>query len=462
MKIKGSQRSLKLMLGVIGIVALGCLTGLAQQPRTKANAPARPAAADFKISEKTTQGGQTFQSTTYIKGARQRNEMATGYGPSMVSITQCDLKRTIQINDSVRKYMIASMSGGESDGAAQNTSPGSVPGAAQPVTRGGVVTYITNTVDTGERKEMFGFTARHLKSSFTIEPSPDACMKDKMRIERDGWYVDLQYGLSCNDAPSTQMTRPSQMGGCRDQVRMRNTGTAKLGYPLIETTTIYGADGMQMTSSSKEVIELSRQPLEMALFELPAGYAEARDYQEMYAPAADADTTGMAGSRPPGGQTNSMGSAGRMTAPAAIRVGVVAINNKTDKTVSTEALRQRLIAEINGSGVEAIPLNAMSLTAAEAEAKAKGCAFILFTDLSALKTASAGKKLGGMFGRAAGVSTGGMGKSDSRVDFKLFPTGSTSPTLASSATGKEEGDEVSVGAALDQEANAVTAAVRKQ
>ncbi|MEO8436305.1 MAG: hypothetical protein ABI596_15490 [Pyrinomonadaceae bacterium] len=458
MMIRGSLRSLKQILGMSGFVTLVCLTGLAQQPRNKTNAPARPAASDFKISEKTTQGGgQTFQSTTYIKGARQRNEMATGYGPSMVTVTQCDLKRTIQINDSARKYMINPMGGASSDGAAQSSTPGA-PGA---VTAGGVVTYITNTTDTGERKEMFGLTARHLKSSFTIEPSPDACLKDKMRIERDGWYVDLQYGLDCGVQGPPQMGRPGQAGGCRDQVRVRNTGNAKLGYPLVETTTIYGANGAQMMSSTKEVIELSRQPLEMALFELPAGYAEAHDYQEMYAPAAD--TTGMAGiPQSQSGQNNpSMGRAGGMKAPAAIRVGVVSINNKTDKTVSTESLRQGLIAEINSSGVEAIPLNALSATAAEAEAKAKGCAFILYTDVTALKTASAGKKLGGMFGRAAGVSTGSMGKSDSRVDFKLFPTGSTSPTLASSATGKEEGDEVSLAAALNQEADAVSAAVRK-
>jgi len=75
-----------------------------------------------------------------------------------------------------------------------------------------VVTYVTNTIDTGERKEMFGFTARHLKSSMTIEPSPDACMKDKMRIERDGWYIDLQYGLNCGVEGPPQMGRPMAPG----------------------------------------------------------------------------------------------------------------------------------------------------------------------------------------------------------------------------------------------------------
>src|SRR5688500_10355547 len=139
MTIRDSRRSLQLILSLSAFVLLASMTGVAQQPRNRP-APARPT-TDFKISEKTTQGGgQTFQSTTYIKGARQRNEMATGYGPSMVTITQCDLKRTVQINDSARKYMINPMVGGDSAGTAQSSTPG----AAGPVTAGGVVTYITN------------------------------------------------------------------------------------------------------------------------------------------------------------------------------------------------------------------------------------------------------------------------------------------------------------------------------
>ena len=68
-----------------------------------------------------------------------------------------------------------------------------------------------------------------------------------------------------------------------------------------------------------------------------------------------------------------------------IRVGVVQINNKTDKGISQESLRQRLIGELQGDGVEAVPLNAISPREAETEAKAKQCDFILYTDLTALK-----------------------------------------------------------------------------
>jgi hypothetical protein len=449
-----SQRRLTQILCLLILILPA--NALAQQPRERATGPARPPASDFKITEKTTNNGQTFSSTTLIKGARQRSEMHTGYGQDMISLIQCDLKRTIQINDKTRTYMITPMGGGDASGnsTANDTRP--APGGG--VTSGGIVTYITNTVDTGERKEMFGLTARHLRSTFSIEPSPDACMKDKMRIERDGWYVDLQYGLTCAVEGAAAMGRPTMPGGCRDQVRYKNTGNAKLGYPLSETTTIYGGNGMQMSSSTKEVIELSRQPQEAALFELPSGYTEAHSFQEMYMPASEAGTAAGVVSRP---RSEEPATSIANIARPGVRVGVVALNNKTGKSVSDESLRDRLIAHIIGGNVDAIRLNASSQSEADAEAKARKCDYILYTDISALKTASAGKKLGGMFGRAAGVTTSDVGKTEVKLDFKLFPTGSSAPSLSSSASGKEDSEEASMGAAIEREAQAVSAAVRR-
>ena len=134
------------------------------------------------------------------------------------------------------------------------------------------------------------------------------------------------------------------------------------------------------------------------------------------------------------------------------------INNRSGRPVSIESLRGRLISEIQEGGVEAVPLNASSQAEAETEAKAKQCDFILFTDVSVLKT-SAGKKIGGMFGRAVGV--GGIDKTEAKVEFKLFAVGDSSPRLQSAATAKEEGDEASAGTALEQEANQVNAEVRR-
>ncbi|HKP46842.1 MAG TPA: hypothetical protein VJT50_09600, partial [Pyrinomonadaceae bacterium] len=88
--------------------------------------------------------------------------------------------------------------------------------------------------------------------------------------------------------------------------------------------------------------------------------------------------------------------------------------------------------------------------------KAKQCDFILFSDL-ALKT-SAAKKIGGMFGRVAGV--GGVDKTEAKIDFRLVVPGQSSPRLQSSTTAKEEGDEASATTAISAEAKAVARSVK--
>ena len=148
-------------------------------------------------------------------------------------------------------------------------------------------------------------------------------------------------------------------------------------------------------------------------------------------------------------------------APGVIRIGVVRINNKTDRSVSTDNLRERLVNEIQGSGVEAVHLNAISQREAEVEARAKQCDFILYTDLTVMKM-SAAKSLGGLLGRATGVGSGSMGKTEAKVEFKLFAVSDGAPRLSSAATAKEEGDEASAGTALGQEAKQVSAEAKRK
>lgn len=448
-------QGLSIFLTFISVVSVSAI--VAQQPRNRGPRPA-PAAppADLRIKYKTTTSGQASESVTMIKGQRERSEMRTGYGMDTVSITQCDLKRTIQFSDNTRKYIITPMDTG--DASAPASSSATMSGPAEPSRRGGVLTYVSTATDTGERKEMFGFTARHVKSLITMESSPDACNQVKQRIETDGWYIDLSFGLDCNLGRRTaMMNRPVLPGGCQDRVNTKQVGAARTGFPLIETTTMYGPDGRVLYTTTKEVVELSREPLDIALFDVPAGYAETKNSQELYAiPSMDGGRTQSA----QGSQSNEDNpSLAGAKQPGVLRVGVVTINNKSNRPVSVENLRGRLVNEIAGSGVEAIPLNALSQAEAEAEAKAKQCDFILYTDITTLKI-SAAKKLGGLLGRATGV--GGIDKSDARVDFKLFAVGEGAPRWQSSATGKEEGDEASVGTALDVVARAVSSEVRKR
>lgn len=429
---------------------------LAQRPRNRPE-PAVAAANDLKITYRMTTSGQSMESTTMLKGARERSETKMGYGMEVINITQCDLKRTLQISDKARKYVVTPME--TVDATPSSGSTARV--AAEPSRRGGVVTYNSTAVDTGERKDMFGFKARHIKTTLAIESSPDACNPMKQRMETDGWYIDFAFGLNCETGGSQMMGSPQASGGCRDRVRFSRQGAARTGYPLLETTTMYGPNGEVSFTSTKEVVELSRQPLDAALFDVPAGYVETKNAQELYAmPSMDSIMSQANEGRQSRNEAQNIPSdSGNAKAPGVIRIGVVRVNNRTDRAVSAESLRASLIADLEGSGIEAIGLNGMSPSEIEAEAKSKQCDFVLYSHVAALKTSAAGK-LGGMFGRAAGV--GGIGKTEAKVEYQLFAVGETTARLESAASAKEEGDDASAAKALEQEARMVVAEVKKR
>ena len=207
----------RLLLFIAIILSVAAVTAISFAQRRPDTAE-KPITGDFKITIRNTISGQTSQSTTMIKGVRERSESsmaAGGMNMGSVNITQCDLRRTIQVNDRSRKYLITPMDSESSEGDVGSATPtaGSVPARG-----GGVVTITVNTIDTGERKEMFGFTARHLKRTTMMESSPDACQQQKMKIETDGWYINLEYGLNCGDSERPPQTgrAAASGGGCRD------------------------------------------------------------------------------------------------------------------------------------------------------------------------------------------------------------------------------------------------------
>ena len=431
---------------IFAVSILSAITSAQRRPETD-----KAITGDFKITYKTSVAGQSMQSTTMIKGQRERSETSMP-GYSTVSITQCDMKRTIQVNDQARKYLITPMD----DGSSSASTSTSAPMTSTPTTRGGVVTTTVNTVDTGERKEIMGHNARHIKRTTIMESSPDACSPQKLRIETDGWYINLEYGLNCPANRASDWGSAATSGGCRDRYVYKTTGPANIGYPLQETTTMYGPDGSVTMTTTKEVVEISRQPLEAALFDIPTGYTQASSQQDMYSTPSMNDMTGS--SQQP--SLTEGGNQSQTTAPAArIRVGVIQLNNKTKTSAATDSLQQQLVAALTAQGVDAVALNAISPSEAVAEAQAKQVAYILYTDIATLKSPSAGKKIGGMFGRATGIGSGETGKAEAKLDFRLVPTGSSSPVAQSSASAKEETAEASLSAAIRDEALAVMGAI---
>jgi len=412
------------------------------------------AMADIKITTRNTAAGHSYEGTTYIKGERERTEGLGG----MVMIYQCDLKRYLQLFSTSRRYMVTPINqdSGAAEGRAQPESrPQPQP---QPATRkGGIVTFTTTINDTGERKQMFGFTARHIKTTMTKEATPDACDPKALKIETDGWYIDLQYGFHCSTDRPAVPAAPSQRArpDCEDQIRFKRAGGGKLGYPLDVTTTIYTEDGKSFTTSA-QVTDLSTTTLDAALFDVPDGYTEAKSYQElMGAPSAGSIAAQYRGASMP-----DRGESTGAKAASGVRVGVVMVSNKTDANLATDSLQQSLVARLSGGNVDAVPLTSSSPEAVTAEAKQKQCDYVLYTDVSDVKKPSTAAKIGGFIGRKSGA--GSAGKVEANINYRLFKTGATTPAVQSSSQGKDDlSADAAASLALEGEAKSVLQAVRK-
>src|SRR5829696_6395213 len=160
---------------------------------------------------------------------------------------------------------------------------------------GGRVTTTITTKDTGERKQMFGFTARHLIITMEMVSSPDACNKTNTKIQTDGWYIDAEFVLDCDYGNQGYGGYSGKSGGCKDRYEMKTVGTAKRGYPVYEKMTMFDDSGKETMSMVNEVVELSKATLEAALFEVPSDYREVQDASQMYAAASMNTSTSMSG-----------------------------------------------------------------------------------------------------------------------------------------------------------------------
>lgn len=245
--------------------------------------------ADIRIKRRLTTKDGTYETTIYLKGTRQRTEI-NGYSArprkplSVAFVEQCDLKQLVYLDLTNRRYSISS--GGMAAGEWMAFGELQIPVKEDAVNRAkarsrGTLTETLTATDTGERREMFGFTARHVKTAITWVGNPETCKGPEMKIEIDGWYVDLLYGIDCSPdlSGSIPRTRLLPSGKCFSEyafkrpylMERKRSGPWTPGFPLIEIiTSSNDKGGVEVTTD--EVTELSTEQLDAALFEAPAGF----------------------------------------------------------------------------------------------------------------------------------------------------------------------------------------------
>jgi len=236
-------------------------------------------ASDLKITERSaTRGAPTRISTTYIAGRRTRIESRSvsgfqawssgptvfSYGHRTATIYQCDARRLILSDLDAHEYTSIEI---DEQGRPASPRPMGTPMPLQP--SGATLTINIEDIDTGERKVMFGHTARHIVRTERRVPSPGA-ISLAQETKRDSWYVDLNMPEGCpprlsNKRAEAFVVVSGGMDGRMDKIEVHHTGVTEVGYQLEVSDPPF---------SKREVIELSAAPLDSALFELPTGFKQ--------------------------------------------------------------------------------------------------------------------------------------------------------------------------------------------
>ena len=324
-----------------------------------------PAISDVKISADYNTDGKHSATTIYSNGARLRYE----YGNGFILLRQCDLSRIVQIDDKARTYL---------------TLPAEVPAAAVPAPVDSAPATKMEVTDTNERKDMFGYQARHLKITGTAAARNE-------RTETDGWYVNLKNLTSCNSQPAG----PS----------------AESGYPVAYTITTYAESGKPSSTVSMRVTGLVTGPLDAALFEVPGGYSESNPLTAPASKLAPKST-------------------------GAVRIGAVGLDNQSSQKVQTAGAYNQLIGQLQAAQFEVVPLPNGTPDAIQQKAQQAECDYILYTELDGLDKPAAGK-VGGFLHKAPAIGhiTGGD-VLEAKVSYRLVPAAGGSPVMASSVTSK--------------------------
>jgi hypothetical protein len=327
---------------------------------------ALPCAADVQITTSYTTDGQTADATISSNGKRMRYD----YGNGVVMLRYCDQQKIVQIDEKGKSYVMMP-----------------APEPAKPAE--GAKTEVS---DTGERKELFGRQARHLK---IVESTAGK----KERTETDGWYVDLSRLGTCF-APD-----PSQ---------------ADRGYPASYTITAYGENGKPASTVSMKITGMIENPLSSAMFDLPEGYKDA--------------------------SKNELPKTAAPKAPGTMRVGAVMLRDKSNPGLRNSPYYDRLTAQLLEAKFDLIQIDDGAPETIDSKARETGCDYVLYTELASVAKPATGKALG-LLHKTPGLGkvTGGEGM-EAHVDYRLMPVGGTAPVLAATAVGKA-GTQVNLKAA---------------
>jgi diadenosine tetraphosphate (Ap4A) HIT family hydrolase len=133
----------------------------------------------------------------------------------------------------------------------------------------------TETIDTGERREMFGYTARRviIRTTHRITPEDDARSSE---AEAEGWYIDPPAAWLALHPPTSGH---AIFQAADDTPVFTDIGPREKGFSLLvrktERSTLRDAEGnirAHMSEDRDEVTEFSEEALDPDLFVPPRDF----------------------------------------------------------------------------------------------------------------------------------------------------------------------------------------------
>lgn len=218
-----------------------------------------PLKADLHEVVKTTVDGRATVQESFIQGKKVRTEFVEPDGTRFVTIQDTGLQKIYDLDVAAKQY------------AVHQTAPDLLDSLAIWIRRpartrdsGKNVNVFLEVTDTGERRSLFGRTAKHFLVRERYVADPGACMRSH-EIDKDGWYFAPVPGGSSERGSYLLVAFSAFRGGfeCRDRMALHGNSPS-LGEPALEVS---GA-------VTRELIGLSNQPLDRGLFELPGGFRQ--------------------------------------------------------------------------------------------------------------------------------------------------------------------------------------------
>jgi hypothetical protein len=238
-------------------------------------APSDLASKDLKITTRHSSGSSSFDVTEYLSGENSRTEMqrfsgnVQGHHRALIRKKEADKIQVYDLDLDAHEYVSYQT---DLRGIRPNAKPIHVTPSGK--------TLIVNieTIDTGERKEMFGHMARHMITKETRISGPENCYNGSSS-EMDGWYIDSDV-LPPQKRPkagvATLLVGGVRKPRCSDKIEVHRTGP-RPGFPLKVKTTFLQEPALpgkisDHSVSETEVVAFVEAPLPPELFEVPSGF----------------------------------------------------------------------------------------------------------------------------------------------------------------------------------------------